>query len=152
MTQPQFSIPPMFRAFYCLLANTLLGLSAAIIYIVWLMVFDGNPPITFYNDPGTTDQAVYSAGDTVKVHREVCQYNQIDGTLHMFLVGRKHIYPLPDVNRPYREGCVSVEFPALVIAPTVEADFYYIDARIDFVVNRLATRTVKWRSTLFEVQ
>ena len=121
-------------------------------FAVYLAVFQYNPPITFFDDPGATDKAVYHVGDVVRVHRSVCQFNKLDGVLHLILVGRHDIYPLPDVNRPYREGCVQVDFPALTIPPTLKPDTYYIDARIDIVVNRLATRSVPWRSQLFVVE
>ena len=137
----------IYRALYILIALAALAIGG----LIYLYAFDGDPPVVFTGDPGATDKAVYHVGDTVRVHREVCQANNIDGTLHWVLVGTKHVYPLPDSARPHTPGCKSVDVSAFVVAPTMESDVYYIDARIDFDVNPIRTRTVAWRSQEFEI-
>ena len=133
------------------LASILLSIGV-VVYAVWLVAFDNNPPITFYNDPGAPDRAVYTVGDSVRIHREVCQPdNHIDGVLHWVVVGTKHVYPLPDSPRPATPGCKQVDVLAFVVPPTLEPDTYYIDARIEFDVNLLAKRVVGWRSQTFEI-
>ena len=129
----------------------LIGATVALVFIVYLLRFDGDPPFVFTGDPGPTNQPVYIPGETVKVLRSVCQWNDYDGVLHMIVVGEHHILALPDVNRPHRRGCVTVEFPAFVVPRDMPPDTYYIDARIEVKVNPIAVRTVAWQSQTFKV-
>ena len=138
---------PLIYVSYAMLIGAFLSLA----FIVYLLRFDGEPPFVFTGDPGPTNQPVYIPGETVKVQRSVCQDNDYDGVLHTIVVGEHNILPLPDMARPHRRGCVTVEFPAFVVPRDMPPDTYYIDARIDVRVNPIAVRTVAWQSQPFKV-
>lgn len=110
-----------------------------------------NPPIVFTNLPFPVEKLTYRKGESIVRTAMFCKYTNSSVTLLPRLEGEVvYTYaPLNVAGSP--EGCETRVFSDLKIPHYVEPGEYKLTGVVEYQVNPLAKRSVRWETESFLV-
>lgn len=139
------------KNFSYLLLSVIIMMVGVISYSTYLLAFDANPPVEFYNAPFPVDKEEYRAGDEVVVFVDLCKYTMAPFDAHVNFVDGI-LYSLPEFNIAGSEvGCSSFWTNAATVPQNLPPGTYYLQAKNEYQVNFLVSRIVVWETVTFDV-
>lgn len=110
-----------------------------------------NPPIEFTNLPFPTDKDQYKRGDVINRFGSFCKFTNASATIRPRLEG-SIIYTLADFKvAGSPKGCYEFTFSDLRVPKEAELGVYKLTGVVEYQVNPIAKREVRWETEEFEV-
>jgi len=125
--------------------------AVAMVWAIYLVAFQGNPPSRIFNDPLPVDKAVYYPGDDIVITIDYCRYTEVPFTSNVSFVDSLVFALPPHVIVGAPKGCGVVNGFVATVPESLPPGTYYLLGRNVYEVNVLATRTLAWTSQSFEV-
>lgn len=142
----------LIKIYYYASICTLLWWVALIVYVFWLLNFDGNPPIRF--DSLTVANKKYYAWDYIEIISTGCVYTDAPSRVYYSVVDGME-YIMPELNvvgwKNYKGKCFNGTksyFPTPEHLPSWP---YYLKFNIEYKVNVLKKRIVHLKTDTFYI-
>jgi len=143
---------PLYRDWVIILSTVITAvLLAGVAWLVYLVHFDDNPPVTFNELPFPVEKAVYHTGEPIVATLDFCRYTDVGFTAHNSFVNEL-IYALPSFTASgAQQGCHKIQARLSVIPVHLPPGRYRLMGRNVYCVNVLACRTVEWSTVEFTI-
>ncbi len=123
----------------------------ALITSTYFAFFHQNPPIEFLNLPFPTDKREYTHGEPIARTANFCKFTNASVVIFPRLEG-DIVYTLAERKvSGSPKGCAELIFSDIVVPNNVEPGLYKLSGTVEYQVNPIAKREVRWETEEFEV-
>lgn len=136
---------------------------ASLLTVIYLAVFQDNPPASFNNLPWPTDQRYYAPNSIVSVDVDFCLHTQAPNTSPTVMIAGPQItyfaqpistqaIPTAIIKGALQTRCLHRFLPIVQLPPDIAPGVYHLEGMPVYQVNPLARRVASWRTADFMVQ
>ena len=121
------------------------------VYSIFLIGIDKNPPVQYNNLPFPVNSEQYRAGEDILINVDLCKYTKAPFTTSInFIDGL--LYSIPAASMAGTPlGCRIIWTNAVTVPNNLPPGRYHLEAKNQYEVNFIATRISEWYTVEFDI-